>query len=169
MTLSKLSICQYFCGNYFYPPPPQINQRTRQVSLPLGPGLVAMDVAWKVFRVQLLLSLATKENIAHFLSFLAAPGNVLPRSVSHSEAPPCLLPQQYEANLSGVWAGPQHKSHLAKEWVLSSGKANSSVSAGYQSKIIPEVSEETWVFSLAWLLGVFCLFVCLFFLVISNY
>ena len=169
MTLSKLSICQYSCGNFFYPPP-QINQRKRQVSLPLGAGLLAMDVAWKVFGVQLLLSLATKENIAHFLSFLAAPGNVLPWSVSHSEAPPCLLPQQYEANLSGVWAGPQHKSHLAKEWVLSSSKANSSVSAGYQSKIIPEVSEETWVFSLAWLLGFFvCLFVCLFFLIIWNY
>ena len=38
-------------------------------------------------------------------------------------------------------------------------------SAGYQSIIIPEVSEETWVFSLAWLLFCFCFF----FLVTWNY
>ena len=43
-------------------------------------------------------------------------------------------------------------SHLVKEWVLSSSKANSSVSAGYQSKITSEVSEGTWVFFLPWFL-----------------
>lgn len=51
---SSVTIGQYSCGFSHFVilsllKSPQINQRIRQVSFPLGAGLVAMGVAWKVF------------------------------------------------------------------------------------------------------------------------
>ena len=171
MTLSKLSIRQYSCGFSHFVilsllKSPKINQRIKQVSLPLGAGLVAMGVAWKVFWVQMLLSLAAKENIAHLLSFLAAPGSDLPWSVSHSEAPSLPPP-------STIWS----------KSVSSLGRATTQDPFGKKVGVIfkrskffclcwisvynyPKVSEETWVFSLAW--SLFC-FVFLIHLELLNW